>query len=83
MEITTRAIATRLFAWIAILRAILALYPVEYRFTRLTLLLVLNATWTGGLFLGWNRRLIRISLLIIGLLLTAITCLPGRPVAVE
>jgi hypothetical protein len=76
-------VAKRAWIWIAILTAVVCLYPVEYQITRVAVLAGAAATWTGALLLWWPRRSVRAGLLLLGLFPAIAVCLPGRPVDVE
>ena len=72
--------ARRVWIWVAILTAILCLWPVEYQITRLAFAAGVAATWTGALVLWWKRKAIRVALLLAGVLPALAVCLPGRAV---
>jgi hypothetical protein len=75
-----RKAGKRAWVWIAILTAIVCLYPVEYQITRVGVVAGMGATWTGALLLWWQRRAVRVVLLLLGVLPAIALCLPGRSV---
>jgi cell wall-associated NlpC family hydrolase len=75
-----RKAAKRVWIWIAILTAIVCLYPVEYQVTRLAFFAGAVGTWSGALVLWWERRTVRVVLALAGLLPALAVCLPGRAV---
>ncbi len=72
--------AKRVWIWIVILTVILILYPVQYQITRCAILVGAAVTWTGALLLWWNRKAIRVTLLLAEVLPAITVCLPGRAV---
>ena len=45
----------RVWIWIAILTAIVWLYPIEYQVTRFAVSAGVAVTWTGALLLWWRH----------------------------
>jgi hypothetical protein len=75
-----RSLVRRAWIWVTILTLILLLYPVEYRITRIALVLGGLLSWGGALFLWWRSKGVRIGLVALAGLPTLLVCLPGRPV---
>ena len=51
-----RRTGRRVWVWIAILTALVCLYPVEYQITRFAVVAGAATTWTGALLLWWQQR---------------------------
>ena len=75
-----RKAAKRVWIWIAILTAIVCLYPVEYQVTRLALFVGVVSTWLGALVWWWRRKAVRVVLVLAGVFPVIAVCLPGRAV---
>lgn len=75
-----RKTGKRVWVRVAILTAVVCLYPVEYQITRIAVVAGIAATWTGALLLWWQRRAVRVVLLLMGVLPAIAACLPGRSV---
>ncbi len=80
---TLKPLGRRVWVWVWIAIALLFLYPVEYRMTRLALLVGLVVAWVGTLVLWWERREIRYTLVVAAALPAIALSLPGRPAATE
>jgi hypothetical protein len=78
-----RTIGRRVWVWIAILTALVCLYPVEYQITRVAMVVGVATTWTGALLLWWQRRAVRVVILLLGALPVIAASWPGRPVDPE
>ena len=73
-----RSVAKRVWIWLVILTAIICLYPVEYRITRLALVAGAALVWAGALIGWWQRRALRFTLIGVAALAALAVCLPGR-----
>lgn len=69
--------------WMIFQTLLLCVYPVEYRSTRLLLLLGLAGTWLGGLWFWWGNKIFRASFLVLAILLLCYVSLPGRAINPE
>jgi len=63
---------------IAVLYAILLLFPVEYRLTRLATVLGALVIWVAALLLWWRNKRLRVALAIPVALVLVLLVLPGR-----
>lgn len=77
-----RSLVRRAWIWVTILTLIVLLYPVEYRITRIALVLGGLLSWGGALFLWWRSKTVRTSLFALTGIPMLLVCLPGRPVDV-
>lgn len=73
-----RSIALRLFPWLAVLWAILLVFPVQYRVTRVLIVLATLALWSVALWLWWHKRRVQIPLLALAAIVAVLVALPGR-----
>ncbi|HAV62552.1 MAG TPA: hypothetical protein DCY13_09330 [Verrucomicrobiales bacterium] len=78
-----RAIVLRVWFWTAGFTLIAAMYPVEYRLSRVGLVVGLVLLLAGSLWLWWGNRLMRFS--VVGLMVAALilVALPGREADTE
>jgi len=76
-----KEIARKALPQLVVLYAILVLFPIEYRATRLLLLLGGLAIWGGALFVWWANRRVRIPLLCVAALAILLLAMPGRRVS--
>jgi hypothetical protein len=69
-------------AWIlsVIIVSFIALWPVEYRITRLAFIVGASFCWLGALVLCWDRKSVRVALFGLASIPLLALCLPGRPV---
>ena len=72
--------AKRVWIWVVILTLLTCLWPVENRITRLALITGIIVIGSGALLLWWNKRGIRFTLLLLGVIPVLAVCLPGRDV---
>src|SRR5690606_9100892 len=75
-----RSLVRRAWIWVTILTLIVLLYPVEYRITRIALVLGGLLSWGGALFLWWRSKTLRTSLFALIGIPILLVCLPGRPI---
>jgi hypothetical protein len=57
---------------------LVAVYPIEYRATRIAVVVGVLVAFCGGLHLFWRSRRIRAGLIVLGLAPVILMCLPGR-----